>query len=139
MANGDDVPGSRSELTEAIVAARGQGDAERKRILKAARLQKRLNTGLLLAGIVFAAAAGFTVLPESISRVVGAILAFSAAVVTGVNTAFNPARQARRNFLLANQWARWMDDAEFLLRRQSLWLRTKRSASFTGCSNAATR
>ncbi|MDQ3318916.1 MAG: hypothetical protein M3515_01435 [Actinomycetota bacterium] len=80
-------------------------------------MKKRLNALLVGSGTVLAAAAGLSVL-DDVSQALSAALAFAAAAITGLNAAFNPARDARKKFLLANKWARWMDDVEALLRRR---------------------
>jgi hypothetical protein len=63
-----------------------------------------------------AAAAGITVLPEGVSRWVSAMIAFLAAVISGLSTAIAPDRKARTAVALSVDWLHLRDDTHRYLR-----------------------
>jgi hypothetical protein len=97
--------------------------AEAQRDYKSVSTQAKRNqfraTALGLATTFLAAAAGITVLPDGISKWVSAVIAFVAAVISGITTAFAPDRKARKAQAQAVQWLQLRDDVQRYLRRIS--------------------
>jgi hypothetical protein len=85
--------------------------------LKFSRKISRYDHVLKILSIVSAAAAGITILPDGVSRWVGAGLAFLSAVVGGASLAFKPDEGSRAFRARSVLWRRLGDDAH-ALRRQ---------------------
>jgi apolipoprotein N-acyltransferase len=84
----------------------------------ASQMNSRLGaTVLSVLTVILAAAAGITVLPSGISHWVSAAIAFSAAVVAGLNGVLNPEQKAGRAQTKVVLWEEWRDEVEVYLRR----------------------
>jgi hypothetical protein len=81
---------------------------------------RRLATVLSVVTTILAAAAGITVLPAAISRWVTAGIAFAAAVVSGLATAFRPEQAANRAGRRALRWEELRDEVDQFLRWLSI-------------------
>ena len=82
---------------------------------KAATLVRRAHRLTIVAAIL-AAAAGITALPEEIGRIVAAVIAFFAAVVSGYVAATNPSRAAAHEHGRGVQLLQLRDETKAYLR-----------------------
>lgn len=98
---------------ELLKEAQKQHDASYTRAVG----QDRLATLLTLLTFVLAAAAGITILPESINRYVSAGIAFSATVTSGIMTGYDPVRRAREARGQMAEWLKYRDQVRRLLRQ----------------------
>jgi hypothetical protein len=68
------------------------------------------------AAVVLAAVAGITALPDVIARWVSAVVAFGAAVVSGINSSFKPEQVRQRAMVKSVRWIQLRDHVENYLR-----------------------
>lgn len=93
-----------------------EAQPEYERSRECAKRQQREAKVLRLLTTVLAAAAGITILPESVSRWISATIAFCAALISGIIASFAPERAARTAHLDAVDWAQFRDDVTRFLR-----------------------
>jgi hypothetical protein len=108
--------GPRKELYRAGVrlleTAQDRSEAAEK---SADRYRHAANAAVILT-TVLAAAAGITVIPESVVRWVSAALAFCAALLSGLAGAFAPARKATSASATVVRWGALRDHVDAYLR-----------------------
>jgi hypothetical protein len=97
-----------------------------------ARRLHLLSTLLGVVATVLAAIAALTASPEDISPWVTAGCAFTAALITGITTIFNPVQMAHRSLMQYVRWTRLCDDAH----RFDRWLDTPRHKPFEKVEHA---
>ena len=113
MALDDSVAKTRpKELEELYLNAKREHDWT----LDWSRKLSHFNTALNVTTIVLAAAAGVTVLPESINRWYTAILAFAAAIASGLALSLRPDAAWREFRRRSIDWLRLANDARALNR-----------------------
>jgi hypothetical protein len=60
-----------------------------------------------------------TVVPHASDRIVSAVLAFAAAIASGINGALTPEKRSQNAYGEVTDWRRWYDDLGALKRRSS--------------------